>query len=152
MKGLTDKTTRVHEPVGSVQDALIRVRATVAALDDGLLIPIPEPPELLRILQERADPLPAIAALEREIEQLVYHATPLRTAASEERLAMINWGKRAHVAIEEHRTDLAQQASLRAEAHRRHAEAIETELAAFVALEAQYRHALLMVHDRPPSA
>ena len=143
------RSTRAAEPPDSVKRARVRLSATLAALDEALRLPMPSAREWLReCMQHTGDSRTTLAALEREAEYLACHATPLRSAAALERLAVSNWEKRELMAVGEQRDDLARQAATRADIHRRRAAESEAELSEYVALEAQYRDAITVLRGR----
>jgi phage shock protein A len=127
--------------------------ATLAALDEALLVPVPSAPEWLQeCLKQTGDSPTTLAALEREADYLMYHATPLQSAAALERRAVSNWEKRELMAVGQQRDDFARQAAKRADSHRRRAKEIEAELNEYVALETQFRDAITVLRGRVAQA
>ncbi len=149
----TDPETRRErhrtDSIEVMREAELYSSAALAALDDALNSKAStDERALLARIEQCVNPAAMLPVLEREATELQPHIEELRRTVATERKASEDWERRAMLAVKEGRDDLARQALVRFGQHHQAAEHIEAELGECVALERQYRDAILQVRAR----
>ena len=123
----------------TLRDALLRLRATLAAIDDALALsdrsaraPIPA------TLRADLDVQKTLDQFEREHAELIRSALQARVAWEHEAQQAVDWERRRAVSVAKGSALLAKQAAVRQHEHAYHADQLEADMEAWERLVGDY--------------